>query len=272
MLGIRKSFTNVAMEVKRLFFGMEIVAPWPDVLSPGRILLEEDRHMTIAFLGDCDLVKIEEMLVSFPKPPFGLGIAGIFDRPIFLPHRIPRVAAWHVHFLEQKEEFLQFQKELVSWLKELNIKEGEFLPHVTIARSPFKISEWKHSFKKLPMVLKDIHLCESLGYSKYKIRWSFPILAPFEEMEHTADIAFHIRGKTFAQLHLHAQLALSFHFPDFIGYFEEREVNSQEEIVQSLNASIARADAEQGCPFKAVSFHGEIQEGEFLEWEMIVDV
>ncbi len=262
------------MENKRLFFGMQIVAPWPDELAPGRILREEDRHMTIAFLGDCELVKIEEMLASFPKPPFDLGIAGIFDRPLFLPHRTPHVAAWHVQFLEQKKEFLQFQRDFVSWLREkgLNIKEGEFLPHVTIARSPFKIHEWKNGFQKLPMYLKDIHLCESLGYSKYEVRWSFPILAPFEEIEHTADIAFHIRGKTLAQLHLHAQLALCFHFPAFIGYFEDREVNSQEEIVQSLNASVARADAEQGCPFKAVSFHGEIQEGEFLEWEMIVDV
>jgi len=255
------------MEIKRLFFGMQIGAPWPEELAPGRILLEEDRHMTIAFLGDVDLEKIQGMVSSFPNPSFDLGIAGIFDRPLFLPDRTPRVAAWHVQFLEQKEEFLQFQRDLVSWL---NINEkGEFMPHVTIARSPFQISEWKNSFQKLPMYLKDIHLLESLGHSKYEIRWSFPILAPFEEIEHTADIAFRVRGKTLAQIYLHAELALSFHFPPFIRYFEEKEVRNHEEIVQALNGSIARADAEQGCPFKAVSFHGEIKEG---EWEMIVDV
>jgi hypothetical protein len=40
-----------------------------------------------------------------------------------------------------------------------------------------------------------------------------------------------------------------------------------------LNEAIARVDEQMGTPFKAVSFHGDIQEEEgVLKWEMIVDV
>ena len=36
---------------KRLFFGFEVKAPWPQGLPKGRILKEDQRHITIAFLG-----------------------------------------------------------------------------------------------------------------------------------------------------------------------------------------------------------------------------
>ena len=137
-------------------------------------------------------------LDAFPKPPFQIGLAGIFDKPVFLAH----VVAWHIHWLEGEKIFLQYQKKLAGWL---DLK-GEFLSHVTLARKPYAIQDWKESFQKLPLYVKNINLYESLGYSKYKALWTFPILAPFDEIEHTADIAFRVRGNLF----LHAQLALSF--------------------------------------------------------------
>ncbi len=265
------------METKRLFFGMETISPWPEDLPAGRILAETDRHLTLAFLGDVDLSRLLQLLTDFPKPPFSIGLAAVFDRPIFLPPSSPRVAAWHVHWLEQKIEFLAFQKSHVLWLKNqgFSIRDGkkEFLPHVTLARGPFVVSEWEKAFQKLPLYIKNIHLCESLGYSKYKVLWNSPMLAPFDEMEHTADLAFLIRGKNLAQLHLHAQLALSFYFPAFIQYFTFNEVGSLADMISSMNRLVAQADTEEGCPFKAVSFHGDLKNGEqFLEWEMIVDV
>jgi len=55
-----------------------------------------------------------------------------------------------------------------------------------------------------------------------------------------------------------------------IRYFDFTPISDLNEIVYALNAMIARADSEIGCPFKAVSFHGT--ENQTNEWEMIVDV
>lgn len=264
------------MEDKRLFFGMEVFAPWPEELPQGRILLPQDRHLTLVFLGNANASKLQTLLPSCPKPPFEIGLAAYFDHPIFLPHSRPNVAAWQIQWLEQKELFLKFQKELVFWLKANGFSpregKGEFLPHVTIARRPFSIREWKETFEKRPLFIRNLHLCESLGSSRYKVCWTYPILSPFEEKEHTADIAFTIRGKTIQQIHLHAQLALSFHFPPLIRYFSFPTVQNLDEIVQSLNSIIGKADQEEGAPFKAVSYHGNLGGSDILEWEMIVDV
>lgn len=265
------------MEIKRLFLGMEIVAPWPQTYPDGRILLESDRHLTLVFLGDRDLPSIISLLQEFPDPGFRVGLAGLFDHPIFLPHDEPKTAGWHVCILEQKELFLNFQQRLREWLekKGLSLSEpnGEFLAHVTIARQPFVIHEWKRAFQQLPLFLKNIQLCESLGLSHYKICWSHEILAPFEAKEHTADLAFLIRGENNEQLFIHAALALAFHFPPLIRYLEECKPLEFDELIFQLNQIIARADAAEGCPFKAVSYHSAmIHRGKVLEWEMIIDV
>lgn len=264
------------MEIKRLFFGMEIVAPWPEQFPAGRLLSEADRHVTLAFLGDANLPELQAFLPTFPKPSFPIGLAGYFDQPVFLPFRAPRVAAWHVRWFEGKELFDSFQKKVMEWLKRNDLssreKKGEFLAHVTIARRPFALREWKKEFVKLPLFSRNIHLCESLGNSQYEVCWSLPILSPFEEIEHTADIAFIVRGENFSQLLLHAALALSFHFPPLLRYFPLQECTSLEKVISAMNEIVSRADAEIGSPFKAVSYSSGFKETPLLEWEMIVDV
>jgi hypothetical protein len=67
--------------------------------------------------------------------------------------------------------------------------------------------------------------------------------------------------------------SLAFKAPELLGYFEpEEEIDSLDDIVVALNGMICRADAAIGCPMKAVSYHGEIQEvsTSFLEWEMMI--
>jgi hypothetical protein len=99
-------------------------------------------------------------------------------------------------------------------------------------------------------------------------------MAPFVELEHTADMAFSLRGYSMAQLFSHAQLALAFYFPQLVTFIEKKEdFNSLDRIVMELNEWLSRVDGEIGIPFKAVSFHGKMQSHrDFLEWEMIVDV
>jgi len=108
----------------------------------------------------------------------------------------------------------------------------------------------------------------------YKSLWEIPLLPPFEEFEHTADIAFLLRGNTPEELHRHAELALSFKFPPLIEFFSAEKQHTVQEIVIALNVLIGKADQIYGCPLKAVSFHGNIAQGphNLLYWEMIVDV
>lgn len=264
------------MEMKRLFVGMQAVAPWPETFPNGRVLLEVDRHLTLAFLGDCNLSSVIDSFQRFPNPGFQIGLAALFDHPVFLPHREPKTAGWHVRLLEKNSQFSDFCHRVWQWLREIQAdfeEPKEFLTHVTVARQPFVIREWKQSFQPLPLFLKNIYLCESLGFSRYDVQWSHEILSPFEVIEHTADVAFIIRGQTFDDLFIHAALALAFQFPPLMNYLQETVVHGMDELIYQLNHLIARTDAAEGCPFKAVSYHCSMENREnILEWEMIVDV
>lgn len=257
-------------ECKRLFIAMEIQAPWPEEYPGGRVLLEANRHLTLAFLGNTSFAAIEKALPSFPKPPFSLGLAGIFSKPLFLSN----VAAWQIDWWEEEAALLQYRQAIVSWLEKIPIRiQGEFLSHVTIARKPTELEVWKRTFTPLPCFAKDVVVFESLGHSTYAPLWRLPLLAPFEPVEHMADVAFLIRGHDLEQLYTHAWLALSFFEPILCGYFAPAKPNSLRELVSFLNKQIAHVDIEVGCPLKAVSHHGTLVEnGNIIEWEMIADV
>jgi len=264
--------------IKRLFFGMEIKAPWPEDFPFGRLLDEKHRHMTLAFLGNVDYLKLKEALAVFPKPDFKVGFAAKFDQCLFLPPHHPRVAAWHIEWLEKEAEAISlYHQILIQWLHEQGFSpstHAQFLPHVTLARKPFNEKIWRKKFSPLPAIVQDIHLYESVGHLQYLPIWSYTLLPPFEELEHTADIAYHIHGHSFDQLFHHASLALCFHFPLFLTYLEPRQgLSSLEEVIIGLNQLVLRTDQEIGCPFKAVSFHSHLERQEgMLKWEMIVDV
>lgn len=264
-------------DTKRLFFALEVAAPWPQYLPQGRCLLEHDRHLTLAFLGNTDFSKLQAVLPSFPLPSFSIGMTGIFDSCLFLPKRHPHVIAWHIDWWSNSQVFHEFHVQLMEWLALHGIPcdARDWLPHVTICRQPFVVKEWEQAFYSLPMMTTHLHLYESLGHSRYQSLWSYPILEPFIEIEHTADIAFHIHGCDFNELHRHAQIALAFKYPPLLPYLSPTSmfIDNIEEIVIDLNTRIGQADAEIGCPFKAISFHDKLTESDqILTWEMIVDV
>lgn len=266
-------------EKKRLFFALEVAASWPHEYPKGRLLEEGHRHMTMAFLGNVVYEKIKQILPSIPSFPCLVSPVGICDQCIFLPKHFPRVVAWHVTWQTQQESISSFYKQLIAWLRQSDFKldEREFLPHVTLCRSPFRIREWKDSFIPVPCIVKGLHLYESKGNLRYEPVWSHPIKPAFEEIEHTADIAFHVHGENVNQLYIHALTALAFREPALVSYFpysEETLPSTLEEVIMQLNKVVAKADGEIGCPFKAVSFHGELmpQEDGTIQWEMIVDV
>jgi len=264
-------------EIKRVFFGLEISAPWPHEWPKGRVIEESSRHITLAFLGNAPLKELISQLDALPKPSFEIGMVGKCDQLLFLPERHPRVAAYHVKWLEKEEALNQFQKELASWLMERRYMEEEkrpFLSHITVARSPFDKEEWKRVFQELPVVAKALHLYESTGNLVYHSHWNYAFLPAFDEISHTADIAFHVRGKNCSELFRHAQIALSFKFPSLLSFFSKEEKANLDEIIIALNEIVSEADQTLGCPFKAVSFHDKVKSDEkgILHWEMIIDV
>lgn len=232
--------------------------------------------MTLSFLGRASLPALQQILPSAPLPSFRIGAVGKCDNVLFFPEENPHVAAGHINWLSHGEEVASFQRELAGWLSEHGYKKERraFSPHVTLAREPFSIEEWKKLPCNFPLILTGIHLYESVGNLTYQPLWSHPLLLPFEEFEHTADIAFLIRGESVREIHLHAQMALAFKFPPLLSFFAPESADTLDEIVMALNRLIARTDIEIGIPFKAVSFHGNLKtsSAQILEWEMIVDV
>lgn len=262
------------MSERRLFFGFEVDSPWPDMLPDGRVIKEKARHITVAFLGSVAEDRIEKVCKEIPKPEFKVGMAGTFDACLFLPEKNPRVAAWRGKVLEE-DNIVSYHEKLLPFLREqgFSFPHRPFLNHVSIARSPFDQKRWEETFVPLPFVTGDLHLYESKGNLTYEPIWTYEIAKPFEEFEHVADIAFQIRGRNVQQLYIHAQIALVFECPELIPYIDTKtEVNSLEETIIMLNEIVTNGDREIGTPFKAVSFHGNLKEEEFLTWEMIVDV
>lgn len=262
---------------KRLFFGAEIAAPWPPNYPEGRLIEEKGRHITLAFLGNISYSDLQKILPSFPYPSFKIGPVGKGDRLLFLPESSPRVVSLHIQWLNGEDLLKNFQKNLLEWLESHHypVDKREFLPHASIARAPFDPHAWEETFAQLPLTVNAIHLYESMGNLIYRPLWSHGLHEPFVELPHTADIAFRIQGETLQQLHLHAALALAFKFPPLISYIPSKDLASSLNIlISQLNYIIALADAEIGCPFKAVSYHGEISKNShnLMQWEMIVDV
>lgn len=258
--------------LKRLFVGWECKVSAYKPFPPGRRI--SPPHMTIAFLGNISPDALMSNLHSFPSYDSHLSTCAIGDILDFLPPKHPRVAALHVEGL--LPEFFLFQKKLTDWLSALGytMDPRPFYPHVSLVRAPLDQNKWEKWPTPSPVLFQSIHLYESMGSCIYKPIWTYPLLSPFDEIEHTADLAFCIRGRTIEELHYHAQMALAFEFPPLIEFIKQQAPADLTSMVILLNELISMTDREVGCPFKAVSFHGEIvkMENGLLQWEMIIDV
>ncbi len=261
----------------RLFFGLKIEAPWPKKLPKGRLLHPEERHMTLAFLGEVDLTALQQHLSLLPLPKWNIGPSGELDEPIYLPPRHHRVVAWHGDFSDKHRAISEYQRQFSRWLVEEGFPPTDpgraWLPHVTLCRAPFNKRQWDDLFEPLPFFCSALNLYESVGNLRYETRWSHPLVAPFTEIEHIAGIAFLVKGESLEELLLHAELALSFRSPSLYSFFQDPPSPKRiEDVIRHLNQAISMADAKYGCPLKSVSTHGEVAERELLEWEMIVGV
>lgn len=260
---------------KRLFFGFEVHAPWPEDLPDARTLKSKHRHLTIAFLGNTSYSKIRSLIPKIPKPPFRVGPIGVADSILCLPRRHPCVVTWHIDSFGS-DPLNDFQKNLSDFLEEngYEMDQRKFLKHITLGRSPFKEEEWKKGFQPLPVYFHHFHLFESFKGLCYEPIWSHDLLPPFEEIEHVADIAFRIYGESLQEIFWNAQIALAFKCPAILPHLDpEYQIHTIEDGIIRLNGIITEADKDIGTPFKAVSFHGDVHLVKGVKcWEMIVDV
>lgn len=249
-------------------------ASWPAVLPHGRLVAENCRHLTLVFLGNTPLKSVLSWIDSAPCLDVAIAPSGWIKKWLFLPDEAhARVVAGSVDWLEGEGAFSLFVSSLSAFLKKNDPR--PFFPHITIARKPFDVEEWKKDAPLIPFFIREITLYESLGHLHYEPRWSYPLTPPFEEIAHAADLAFLVRGQTFGKLLQHAYLALSFHFPQFLTHrVADAELSSLDEVIMQLNRVITEIDRTVGSPFKAVSFHSELHklENNLLQWKMIVDV
>ena len=79
----------------RLFFGFEVHSPWPETFAGGKLIKEDLRHITLAFLGNTPKDKVPNLIKEIPRPSWSLGHVGIFDQILFLPESRPRVVSFH---------------------------------------------------------------------------------------------------------------------------------------------------------------------------------
>lgn len=159
---------------KRVFIACSLKADWPQQFPPGKILTIDNRHMTLAFLGNIEDIKLP-ILDQVPKPNFNQQPGGEFDKILALPKRKPRAMSYHARFTMEEQAMLDYQKQLIYWLSQYQflVDDRPFLPHVTIARPPFEKSQWQHYFQPFTFLVTGIHLYESLGHRQFQILNSY---------------------------------------------------------------------------------------------------
>ncbi len=263
-------------KTNRLFIGASVVAIWPDTFLSNEIIKEENRHLTILFLGGQDQ-NAKNILMNFPKPKSTLSPIGIFSKYVGLPKRSPHLVALEGEIITGMN-IEDYRNNISRWseMQGIEFKKAKrpFYPHLTICRKHPDIFKWESSIIKIPFYIDGINLYQSLGNSEYEKLKIYPFVPAFEQIHHTADIAFLIRGESLQNIFINAQIALAFSYPDILGFLEtDIEISSQDQVIMELNKIISNIDIKIGSPFKAVSFHGSFtQQLGYTQWEMIVDV
>jgi 2'-5' RNA ligase len=234
----------------RLFLALKVRAPWPKESFKGKMIQEEFRHITLAFLGQTNEETYLELIKDLKKvklPPFAL--FGYFDHFLPLPKSSPRLLSWHATFSYDEKEIYAFAEEMKLFFKERGLLKKEdkaWLPHVSICRKPFDFLSWKKSFKPLPFYATDLCLYEAIGNLKYREVLKRPLLTPFSFAN---EKEVHIKAKTHEELYLHTLSAMSFIKQEILPQDSKKLILESGEFEHLLNKKMREMIA-KGYDFK----------------------
>ncbi len=254
---------------KRLFFGFEVHAPWPDSLPGANTLKAKHCHLTLLYLGSTSYKKIRNLIPQMPNPPFRVGPLGVSDACLCLPKRHPDIITWHVEPFGS-DPITAYQKEVTDFLVNhgYEIKEKQQIKHITLGRSAILKKELKKSFRPTPLYFKNLHLYESLKGNRYEPIWTHDLLPPFEEVNKGS---FTLYGESFQQVFLNAQIALAFKFPALTPFLDPHyKVRNLHDGGVRLTAIINQAYREANVPIESAFFPEEGKESKgVLTWDLI---
>jgi hypothetical protein len=266
----------------RCFIGFAVEGPWPASTLRESLRLS-DRHLTILFLGQQPRTVLLERCRRW-HPQLWSGPLLKAESWLRLPQEDPHVLALAsapctqadalIHLIDEGRAL--FDPALPSD-DQMGRPGGHgqtpgwsWLPHVTVSRDP----DQQADPLALPLWCADLHLYHSLPNRTYEPIWTWPIPRAFEEFDHPADRAFRCRGRTWPELTLALLWALSQQVPALVqGAALCAQASSQADAVRILNQLLSEADARSPIPWKAVTFHGRVEQHlEGMVWEVVVDV
>ncbi len=254
---------------KRLFFGFEVHAPWPDSLPEAKTLKAKHRYMTLLYLGDTSYKKIRGLIPKMPNPSFQVGPLGISDASLCLPKRHPDVITWHVEPFGS-DPVAHYQDEVTDFFIKngYEIEEKKQIKHITLGRSATLKKVAKKTFRPLPLYFSNFHLYESLKGGHYDPIWTLDLLPPFEEVDKGY---FTLYGESFQQIFLNAQIALAFKFPDLVPFLDPfYKVRNLHDGGIRLTTIINTAYREAKVPIESAFFPDDgKKEKRILTWDLI---
>lgn len=261
----------VQQDHKRLLFGFETHAPWPEGLPEVKTLKAKHRHLTLLYFGDVSYKKLHDEIRYMPKPPFRVGPVAISDSCLCLPKRSPDIVTWHVDPFGE-DPINDYQQTLVEYFAEhdYDFEKKKYIKHITIGKSVPLKKEMKKHFKPLPLYCSNLHLYESLKGDQYEPIWTYDLLPPFEEQEGGQ---FLLYGESFQQVFLNAQIALAFKFPELVPFLDASyQVRNLHDGGIRLTTLLETAYRAIKIPIEKVTFpdNGKQEKG-LLSWPLHVE-
>ncbi|MEI6079562.1 MAG: hypothetical protein WCQ53_02860, partial [bacterium] len=120
------------MDKRRLFWGFEVDAKWPELPKDGRIVEPGSRHATMLFLGEVDYEVLKPFIDTY-KPDISATPSGVLDKLLFLPNKKkPRVVSIG-GYLNEPAPCLNEIKRVKKEMELLGFKteDREWLLHIT---------------------------------------------------------------------------------------------------------------------------------------------
>ena len=255
---------------KRLLFGFEVHAPWPESLPDMKTLKAKNYHLTLLFFGNTSYKKIHEHIRYMPKPTFRVGPVAFSDSPLRLPNRSSDVITWHVEPFGE-DVIDEYQRVIYDYFLEkgYDLERKKFIKHITLGKSAVLKKEAKKSFRSLPLYFKNLHFYESYQGDQYEPIWTYDLLPPFEEKKNGHFVLY---GESFQQTFLNAQIALAFKCPALVPFLDSSyKVRNLHDGGIRLTTIINQAFRKAEVPIERVIFPDSGQEENgLLTWDLFV--